>query len=133
MSAAAIIVQLLTAYAPLTDLVPAENIMAGTVPAGLIPAVGVKEVGGGEQGTVARAGNSLVTTRVQVTVYAASYPQQKALLKAAGLGPGVHTGETAGFAVRSVLRDATGPDLSDDEAKVYEQSRDFKVTYIEPA
>ncbi|MFC0131776.1 hypothetical protein [Massilia eurypsychrophila] len=123
---------LLMAHSPLTDLVGTE-IWAGDVPVKSVPAVGIKEISRVEQDTVARSGpNTLVTARIQVTVYASSYPQQKALLTAAKLGPGVHTGEIAGTTVRSVLRDSVGPDLSNPEAGTFEQSRDFKVTYLEP-
>ncbi|ATQ78279.1 hypothetical protein CR152_30045 [Massilia violaceinigra] len=132
MSAVAIVRALLLAHEPILALVPAARIVAGTVPAGALPAIGITEVGGNEHDTVARAGNSLVTSRVQVTVYASSYPQQKAVLKAAKLGAGVHTGPIAGCAVRSVLRDLIGPDMGDDAIPTFEQSRDFMVTYIEP-
>jgi len=104
------------------------------VPEGSLPAIGIREISGIELDTVARAGNSLVTARVQVTVYATSYPQQKAILRAAKLGGGAFTGTIAGYAVRSVLRDMVGPDLGDATAAppTYEQSRDFKIAYIEP-
>ena len=132
MSAVAIVRALLVAHAPVAALVPAARIAAGTIPAGALPAIGITEISGNEQDTVARAGNSLVTSRVQVTVYASSYPEQKALLKAAKLGPGAHTGLIAGYEVRSVLRDLVGPDMGDFTVPTFEQSRDFMVTYIEP-
>ena len=132
MDAVAVMQALLSAHAPLVLLV-GERIEAGTISLddGL-PAIGLKEISRVEVGTVARSGRPLVTARVQVTVYASSYPQQKALLAAAGLGQGVYTGTTAGVEVRSVLRDAVGPDMGDHDAGIYEQSRDFKVTYVEP-
>ncbi|NIA00799.1 hypothetical protein [Massilia sp. CCM 8734] len=133
MSAVAIMRALLVAHAPLIALVPAARIAAGTVPSGALPAIGITEISGNEQDTVARTGNSLVTSRVQVTVYAASYPQQKDVLKAARLGAGVHTGLIADYVVRSVLRDLVGPDMGDPAVPTFEQSRDFMVTYIEPA
>lgn len=132
MSAVSIVRALLVAHAPVAALVPADRIVAGNVPEGPLPAIGIREVSGIEQDTVARAANSLITARVQVTVYAKSYPQQKAILKAAKLGAGVHTGVIAGYVVRSVLRDAIGPDLGDPAVPTYEQSRDFKVAFIEP-
>ena len=133
MSAVAIVRALLVAHAPVTALVPAARIAAGTISAGALPAIGITEISGNEEDTVARAGNSLVTSRIQVTVYATSYPQQKAVLKAAKLGPGVHTGLVAGYSVRSVLRDLVGPDMGDPAVPTFEQSRDFMVKYIEPA
>lgn len=132
MSAVMIMRALLVGHAPVTALVPAARIVAGNVPDGSLPAIGITEISGVEQDTVARAGRTLVTARVQVTVYAASYPQQKAILKAAKLGTGVFTGQIAGYAVRSVLRDMVGPDLGDPRVPTFEQSRDFKVTFIEP-
>ena len=132
MSAVAIMRALLVADSDVTALVPAARIVAGDVPEGTLPAIGLREISGIEQDTVARAGNSLVTARVQVTVYAASYPQQKAVLKAAKLGAGTFTGDIAGYAVRSVLRESVGPDMGDPAAGTHEQSRDFKVTFIEP-
>ncbi|MGZ8339144.1 MAG: hypothetical protein ACXW2U_05465 [Telluria sp.] len=132
MSAVSIMRALLTAHAPLTTLVPVARIVSGDVPEGSLPAIGIREISGIEQDTVSRAGNSLVTARVQVTVYATSYPQQKAILKAAKLGAGTHTGTIAGYAVRSVLRDSVGPDMGSAEIPTFEQSRDFKVAFIEP-
>ena len=132
MSAVKVIRALLLAHSPVTELVAAGRIIAGDVPAGALPAIGIKEISSIEADTVSRSGNALVTSRVQVTVYATSYPQQKALLKAAKLGAGVFSGDVAGVAVRSVLRDAVGPDMGSAEGGTFEQSRDFKVTFIEP-
>jgi len=132
MSAAAIMRALLVGHAPVTALVPVARIVAGNVPDGSLPAIGITEISGVEQDTVARASRTLVTARVQVTIYAASYPQQKAILKAAKLGAGVFTGQIAGYAVRSVLRDMIGPDLGDPKIPTFEQSRDFKIAFIEP-
>lgn len=132
MSAVAIIRALLVNHAPLVALVPPERIEAGDVSLDVLPAIGIREVGAVEQDTVARAGNSLVKARVQVTVFAESYPQQKAILRAAKLGAGVFTGQVAGFAVRSVLRAGVGPDMGSPAIPTFEQSRDFMVAYIEP-
>jgi hypothetical protein len=132
MHGVAVMNALLMAHSQLTDLVGAE-IWAGDVPHDSMPAVGIKEISRVEEDTVARSGtHTLVTARIQVTVYAASYPQQKAILAAAKLGAGVFTGQIAGVAVRSVLREAVGPDMGSREMKTFEQSRDFKVTYLEP-
>lgn len=133
MSAVKVIRALLIAHAPVLALVPAARIVAGTVPQGMqLPAIGLTEIGRGELPTVSLAQRAvLVTARIQVTVHAASYPEQKAVLQAAKLGPGAHTGTVAGVTVRSVMRDMVGPDMSDDDAGVYQQSRDFKVVFVE--
>lgn len=132
MSAVMIMRALLVGHAPLVALVPQARIVAGDVSLDELPAIGVREISAVEQDTVARAGTSLVKARVQVTVYAGSYPQQKAILRAAKLGAGVFTGQVAGYAVRSVLREAVGPDMGDPAIPTFEQSRDFIVAYIEP-
>lgn len=134
MSAVAVMVALLRAHQPLTALVPAASIMAGTVPQkDPLPAIGVTEVSRNEFPTVSRAEKStLVRARVQVTVHAKNYPSQKALVLAAKLSMGVSSGVIAGVKVRSVLRLDVGPDFSNDDAAIYQQSRDFMVTYIEP-
>jgi hypothetical protein len=133
MNAIMIMRTLLLAHQPALDIV-ADRVMAGDVPEGdTLPAVGLKEISRNEQDTVSRASPAtLVRARVQVTVYTKTYPQQKQLLDAVKLGPGTHTGTIAGAEVRSVLRDAVGPDMGDAAAGIYEQSRDFIVTYLEP-
>ena len=133
MDGVAIMLALLADYAPLTALVPATKIMAGTVPQNVLPAVGIREISSSEMATASGAQASvMVTARIQVTVYAATYPTMRAVLNAAKLGPGYHTGLIAGVDVRSVSRDFVGPDLSDISIPIYEQSRDFRVVYIAP-
>lgn len=133
MDGAAVMCALLLDHAPLTDLV-ANHVVVGTVSMQEIPAVAIREIGRVEVDTVSRgAAATLVTARIQVTVYAKSYRDQKAILAAVKLGRGVFTGQIAGVSVLSVLRDTVGPDMSDEDASIFEQSRDFKVTYIEPS
>lgn len=133
MDGVAVMVALLSGHEPLTSLV-GDRIFAGTVPQGVaLPAVGVSEISRPPQDTVARNGaTTLINARIQVTVHAKNYPEQKRVILAAKLGPGVHTGTIAGVAVKSVLHDMVGPDLSDDAAGIFQQSRDFKVAYLEP-
>lgn len=133
MSAIKVIRALLAAHAPVLALVPAARIVAGTVPQGTpLPAIGLTEISRVELPTVSLGQRAVqVTARVQVTVHASAYPEQKAVLQAARLAPGAHTGTVAGVAVRSVMRDVVGPDMTDDEAGVYQQSRDFKVVFVE--
>lgn len=133
MSAVDVVRALLMAHAPLRALVDAKNIVLGTVPQRAdLPAIGIREISRVELGTVSLSQAAvLVRARVQVTVMAKSYGSQKAVLQAAKLGPCAHTGEIAGIAVRSVMREPVGPDLKDDDAGIFQQSRDFMVTYVE--
>jgi hypothetical protein len=133
MNAVVIMRALLLAHDPVVAMV-ADGVFAGDVPQDAkLPAIGIREISRVEQDVVSRDVPSvLVRARVQVTVYTTSYPQQKALLNAAKLSAGTHTGTIAGVEVCSVLRDAVGPDMGDATAGIFEQSRDFMVTYVEP-
>ena len=134
MSAVAIMRALLTTHTPLLALVPANRIFAGKIPQGTtLPAIAIEEISGYEQPTIARLqATSMQRRRVQVTVCASSYPTQKAVHAACALGPGVHRGTYAGFKALSVLPAGVGPDMNDlDDDSIYEQSRDFMVTFAE--
>lgn len=135
MSAVLVIVKLLQTHQRLLDLVPADRVFSGTVPQqGQLPAIGVTEISRNEFATVSRMeASSLIKARVQITVHAKDYRQLKTVLLATKLGPGVHSGVIGGVKVRSVVRGDVGPDLSNDDAGIYEQSRDFMVSYIEPS
>ncbi len=135
MSATAIVRAHLIAKPALLALVPAARIIVGTIPAGTpLPAISISEVDSNEIDTVARQAPVVTNrSRVQVTVVAQSYSSQKALMAATKLGPGVHTGTLAGFRVLSILPAGVGPDLNNlDDDGIYEQSRDFMVTFVEP-
>lgn len=139
MSGVAIVRALLAAHAPLTALVPAVRIRAGVIPQGMeLPAISVTEVGNNEMPTVARnASVKMIRERVQVTLLvketadAAGYTLLKNALKAAALGAGVHTGQVLGYPVRSVIDQGTNPEIPVNDDRIYEQSRDFMVTFIE--
>jgi hypothetical protein len=134
MSGVAIIRELLANWAPLTALVPAGRIYAGQVPQGsVLPAISVSEISVREHQTIARlAQGKTSTARIQVTVLTKDYPAMKAALKAAGLGPGVHTGTVKGYSVKAALPDGIGPEIPPIEDGIFEQSRDFLVTFSEP-
>ena len=130
MNAIAIMRALLLDHDPVRGIV-GDNVCAGEVDYDQVPAIGLREISRREADTVART-SRMVIARVQVTVHTKSYGEQKDLLQAARLGPGAFTGIVAGVEVRSVLRDTVGPDLEDPEAGLFQQSRDFIVTYLEP-
>jgi len=134
MSGVAIIRALLAASPEITAMVSADRIRAGVVPQDVaLPNISVTSVSGRELETVARAGPRVtIRERVQVTVHTATYATQKALIQATRLGPGIHHGTVAGFDVKAVQPDVVGPDLNNlDDDGIYEQSRDFIVTFAE--
>lgn len=136
MSGVAIMRALLAAHAPLATLAPgiAAKVFTGGIPQNtVLPAIGVTEIGSNEQGTTARnLSSKMLRERVQVTVLTKDdYPLMKRLLKAASLGPGMHTGQVLGYWVCSVQEWGTNPEIPVDDDRIYEQSRDFMVTFIE--
>lgn len=134
MSGAAIVRALLAASPTVTALVPASRIYAGQIPQGTtLPAIGAAPIGGGEKvrTTARNRPTKMMEERVQVTVWAKDYPTMERVLKAAGLGPGVHTGMVNGFRVNHVLPERLGPYIGPAGDEIHERSRDFMVTFIE--
>lgn len=138
MSSTAIVRALLKAHAPLLALIPETKLFVGVVPqATQLPAIGVSEISANEEQTISRGLSvSMIRARVQVTAYAKTYDAMKALIKAAKLGKGVHTGMVqiaAGKQYRlcSVLQWGTGPEIPPGDDGIFEQSRDFMVTFME--
>lgn len=134
MGAVAIVRALLVEYGPLLAMLPAARIFAGIVPQGTeLPAISIQEIDGYEISTIARRQDTTLNrSRVQVTVIAKNLRDQKRIMGAAKLGPGVHRGTYAGFKTLSVLPGGIGPDMNNlDDDGIYEQSRDFMVTFVE--
>lgn len=134
MSSTAIVRALLAAHAPLTALVPAVKIFTGVIPQGtVLPAVLVTEVDANPKVVSTTRGEShdMIEARVQVTVNAKSYPAMKQILLAAKLGRGMHSGQVGNYRVKSVIPAGTNPELVPGDDLIYEQSRDFMVTFME--
>lgn len=136
MSGVSIVVALLRAHAPVMALLPSTSVYAGPVPQGKpFPAISVTEISSNEQDTVNRdKPKTLVRSRVQVTVLAAGqggYAKMKELLLAAKLGAGNHTGMIGAYEVNSVRPESVNPEMPVDDDGIYEQSRDFMVTFQE--
>lgn len=131
MSGVAILRALLAANANVVAITP--RVVAGVLPQGAqVPALSVSEVSSNEERTVARnMPVRMIRERVQVTALAKDYATMKQLLKVASLGPGVHTGIVLGFRVNSILPEGVGPEIPPADDGIYEQSRDFMVTFLE--
>lgn len=131
MSGVAILRALLAADAAVLAITP--QVVAGVLPQGAaLPALSVSEISSNEFTTTARnLPTKLIRERVQVTALAKDYAIMKKLLKAAALGRGTHTGTVLGFLVRSILPEGVGPEIPPADDGIYEQSRDFMVTFIE--
>jgi hypothetical protein len=134
MSAVKAVRALLAASAPVIAICPAVRIMAGIVPQGTaMPSLSIMHVSTVPISHVdAQAEFNVVTSRVQVTIMASSYAGVKPLLDAVRKACNYQRGTIAGVDVASILRDTVGPDFSNDDASVYYQTIDFKVTFHEP-
>lgn len=134
MSGTAIMRELLISDAGVSEAVPPNRIRIGGLPQGtLLPAISVTTVYANEFRTIARLNpNKQIRERVQVTVYTNDSPSQmKKLLKMCALRGGVKTGQILGFYVNSVLPEGENPEYPVGSDKIYEQSRDFMVTFVE--
>lgn len=121
---------LLANDAALLAVVPADRIMAGSLTQELgLPAVSIKHVSALRGKDVALGASRLRTARVQVTVVAKSYDQQKDVLRLV-IAALPHTrGLIAGVDVDSIIPALEGPDLEDVATGLYMQSYDVMVTH----
>lgn len=131
MSGTAIVWYKLKTDSELTALIPAASIFSGHVPINApLPAIGITSVSTNHivplDGT---ASNRLVTERVQVTVYAKTYPLLKSYMSAIRSALPISRGIINGFVCDSILPSGEGPDIYDDRGIIYEQSLDFMVRY----
>lgn len=130
MSGVAVIYHLLANDASLTAVVPAAKIKAGVVPVNTeLPAISIRQISGTELIVIKRGLNQQVTERIQVTVNASTYTQQKEII---GLIrdalPGTH-GTVNSISVLSLTYESDGPDLEYESPHIFEQSMDYLVTY----
>jgi hypothetical protein len=131
MSGAEIIWFLLASNSGLLAAVPKARIKSGVLPLDtVLPAISVQVISGSEHNNVPmNSAFVLMTNRVQVSVLAKTYADQKSILDLVRSAcPNTH-GDVNGAAVDSILPDTIGPDLFDAEETVYMQSRDFIVKY----
>lgn len=134
MSGPAIINRLIAERPDILAMVGDPNsITVGKVPVlTKLPAIGITHVGSTLTGTISRQTRTeLSRTRVQVTVYANSQKQLADLLMLCKLGKGTHTGFVGPYYVNSVIPLGEGPQILPAGDEIFEQSRDFMVTFAE--
>lgn len=132
MSAVRIIRALLVADAALVALVPANRIVAGIPAQGVaLPLIAITEISRVDHNLIKGAPTSRCISRVQVTVMAATYPAQKALLAAVRHAARDKVGTLSGLSNVAVHLDGTGPDFMDTETAIYQQGQDFRVSFTE--
>jgi hypothetical protein len=116
----------------LVAVVPAAKIMAGLIPQGtVLPAIAVSHVSTTRQRMIASPGVELLTSRVQITAIATSYPQQKTILGLIKAALPRTRGTVNGVTVGSLLFELAGPDFRDDEIVSFMGSLDYIITHSE--
>lgn len=132
MSAILAVSHLLENDAGLVAVVPAARQFAGLIPQGTaVPALAITSVS-----TVRRQeaiADNFCTERVQVTVHAATYPQQKQVLALVRAALPRRPGTVNTVQVDSILKDTTGPDFRNDQVDppIFMGEQDFMVRYSE--
>lgn len=127
------VLSVLTVNAPLLTLMPATRIQAGDLPIGTdLPAISVKSVSGNDRNIPAPGAYRHVVERVQVTVLAATYPSQQAVMRAVRKALADKLAVTVtGLIAVTIHTDSKGPDFMDDDATIFIGSQDFVVRYSE--
>lgn len=132
MMGTSIVGAVLTAAAPVTSAVPVDRIKAGRLPDGVkLPALLLRTISVVERQPLKRSGWVRVTERVAVTVRAANYREQKAIIRSINAaGKGEH-GNVAGAKRVSIRAAGIGPDVAG-PADSFEQTQDFRVSFDAP-
>jgi len=123
---------LLSNDAGLTALVPSDRIVAGRLEVGSkLPAVVVSQISTQRRAVVVRGPTQFCTSRVQVTVFAKSYPEQDALQQLVRKALPPMRGTINRVDLDSIQSGGDGPDIRDDAAGIYMGTSDFIVTFNE--
>lgn len=123
---------LLTQNPALTAIVPVDRIVVGRLERGtILPAVVVSHVSTIRRPVVRRGATEFCTSRVQVTIFAKSYPDQDAAQKLVRKALPPTRGAVIGVDVDDIQSGGDGPDIPDDVADIYMGSSDFIVTFNE--
>lgn len=122
---------LLANYAPLTAVVRVTDIMAGPVLQGIAPpAISVKLVSRVDLQNVGGP-SGFYTSRVQVTVMAATYPSLRQVMGLVRSALPRSRGTVNGVHIDSVVPDVEGPDFADEENGIFFASFDFMVRHTD--
>ncbi len=132
MDGVAVLRTVLVADATVTGIVPAGNIKAGDLPQGVsLPAISIKSISRVDRNIPSPGVYRHVTERVQVTVLASTYPQQKAVMRAIRAAAADTFPVINGLTRVTVHTDSAGPDLMDENASIFGEAQDYRVTYSE--
>lgn len=95
----------------------------------VLPAISIRQISGYEFDTINRIGTQNVTERIQVTVLARNYLEQKNIIELIRNAMIQKRGYVNGFLVENIRQDLDGPDLYTESPEVYEQSIDYIIRF----
>lgn len=115
----------------LVSVVPAARIISGILPLKTaVPAIGITSISGQPLGMIVGK-ETLWTDRVQVTVHAPTYAEQKRILQLVRDAlPEVTRGIVGSHECDSISVDIEGPDIYDHDENIHIGSQDFIVRYV---
>lgn len=132
MTGAAIVAELLRADSQILAIAPAPRIKLGRLPEDVeLTALLVRTVSSIDRQPLVLVGKQRVTDRVAVTVRAASYRDQVAAIGAVRRCCHGRTGAIGGGEGVSIRTAGKGPDV-DGPGASFEQTQDFRVSFLEP-
>lgn len=132
MNGVAAVRQLLANDVDLIAAVPAARISAGVLPSGTeLPAISIMSVSVADRNIPNPGATRHVVERVQATVMAADYPTLKSVMAKVKRAGADKMPMVPGIANVTVHTDGVGPDFMNEEASIYMQPLDFRVTYSE--
>lgn len=130
MNGVAAVLRALEAHAPLTALVPIDNMTAGDLPLNFpLPALSAERVSGMDRNVPAPGGMKAVDERVQVTVYARSYPEQQTIQRLVNNAGDAARPTVAGIQDVVIHTAGEGPDFRDESSSIFLGTQDFRVRY----
>lgn len=133
MTGADIVAALMIADTPIAALVASGNIKLAQLPDGVaLPALLARTVSIVDRQRLTRGGKRRRTDRVSVTVRAASYRSQVAIIAQVRTLFDTLVTDVTGAGRVSILLAGTGPDLAG-PANSFEQTQDVRVSFDEPA
>jgi hypothetical protein len=123
---------LLVQHPGLAAAVPPNSIGTGRFTEGsALPAIIVSHVFSSRRPVRNQDGTEFCTARIQVTVFAKSYPEQDAVQKLVRTALPETRGVVDGVNLDNIQPGGDGPDLRDDIAGIYIGTSDFIVTFNE--
>lgn len=132
MSAVVALRAVLVEQAAITDLVPTKRIYVGVLPMGtVLPAIALTSISATPRNTASmQEARRLHRERVQITVYAKTYPRLDQIMLALAQSVKNQRMDIAGISVQSIVPAGVGPDFEGVDPVMFIRSADYVVSYL---